>query len=350
MQKSLAIGIAAALVCLLWACADTERTPTAPTQEGPPSTVAALGRLEPGNGIVEVGAPPGDRIHELRVQEGQEVEQRAVLAVLESFAERSAAHQAAQDRVTESQKRLERSIQLKPTAIATRRATLERADATLRLAESDLIRTRSLVEEEVVPARDLEHQQTVVDQARAEQANARAALEQEAMERRLAITEARAQLATAESALRQTQALLEQSELRAPMAGRVLDIQSWEGEATDRTPLLTLGDVGRMMAVAEVYETDARFVKLGQTATLSSPALPAPLSGKVEQIADLIQRNDVFDTDPRSDTDSRVVEVRILLDQPDVADDFVHLQVDVVIDTGGSPAEPTAARSGSDEP
>ena len=328
------------LGCSLSACSETEGTAAPPPQEGPPKAVAALGRLEPGNGIVEVSASPGDRIHELRVREGQDVEQGAVLAVLESYAERSAAHQAAQDRVTESQKRLERSVRLKPTAIATRRTTLERADATLRLAESDLIRTRSLVEEEVVPTRDLEHQQTAVDQARAEQANARAALEQEAMERRLAITEARAQLATAESTLRQTQALLEQSELRAPMAGRVLDIQSWEGESTDRTPLLKLGDVGRMMAVAEVYETDARFVELGQTATLSSPALSAPLSGRVEQIADLIQRNDVFDTDPRSDTDSRVVEVRILLDQPEIADDFVHLQVDVVIDTDGSSAAP----------
>lgn len=342
--------IATALGCLLCACADTARTPSAPSQEGPPATVAALGRLEPGLGIVEVGAPPGDRIHELKVQEGQDVEAGAVLAVLESFAERSAAHQAAQDRVTESQKRLERSVRLKPTAIATRRTTLERADATLRLAESDLIRTRSLVEEEVVPARDLEHQQTVVDQARAEQANARAALEQEAMERRLAITEARAQLATAESTLRQTQALLKQSELRAPMAGRVLDIQSWEGEATDRTPLLTLGDVGRMMAVAEVYETDARFVQVGHIATLSSPALPAPLSGKVEQIADLIQRNEVYATDPHGDSDARVVEVRILLDQPEIADDFVHLQVDVVINTGGAPPSPASAADSSAEP
>ena len=333
MQKSLHVGIAAVLGCLLSACAATDRAAPTPHNEGPPEAVAALGRLEPGDGIVEVGAPPGDRIHELRVREGQDVDQGEVLARLESFAERSAARQAAEARVTESRKRLERNIKLRPAAIATRRTTLDRAAAGLKLAQSDLIRTRALVEEEVVPARDLEHQQTMVDQAQAELANAQAALDQESMKRRLAITEARAQLATAESTLAQTTALLEQSELRAPMAGRILDIRAWEGEATDRAPILSLGAVQRMMAVAEVYETDVRFVELGQKATISSPALPAPLTGRVEQIADLIQRNEVYDTDPRSDTDARVVEMRILLDQPEIADDFVHLQVDVLIET-----------------
>ena len=344
MQRSLSWWIAASAILYfgLTGCAESHRAASAdaapvhaaPADTQAPSVVTALGRLEPDVGVIDVGAPPGDRIRELHVQEGDTVEQGRVLAVLESFPARSAARRVAEARVEQARRALQRAVELEPAAVATRRATLTRAEATLRLAESDLKRTRALVEEEVVPPRDLEHQQTVVDEARAGRDNARAALDQETITRTLAVSEARAELVTAESALEQAVAELEQSEIRAPVSGRVLDIAMWPGESTDGGPLMRLGAVDRMMAVAEVYETDARYIRVGQAATITSPALPQPLTGRVELVADLIQRNGIHDIDPRADTDSRVVEARILLDKPQPADNFVHLQVDVRIECG----------------
>ena len=47
----------------------------------------------------------------------------------------------------------------------------------------------------------------------------------------------------------------------------------------------------------------------------------------------MIYKNDVLSVDPTADTDTRIVEVRVRLDSALPATRFVHLQVDVVIQT-----------------
>ncbi len=86
-----------------------------------------------------------------------------------------------------------------------------------------------------------------------------------------------------------------------------------------------------MYAVAEVYETDVQRVRIGQRATVSSPALAAPLSGTVDRIGLKIGKKDVLSVDPAAKTDARVVEVRILLDDAAAAAGLTNLEVDVAI-------------------
>jgi ABC exporter DevB family membrane fusion protein len=89
-----------------------------------------------------------------------------------------------------------------------------------------------------------------------------------------------------------------------------------------------------MYAVAEVYEADIGRVRVGQQARVSSPALPRTLLGRVERIGLKIGRKDVLSTDPVADADARVVEVDILLDDPEPAAALTNLRVDVVIESG----------------
>lgn len=299
------------------------------------NTVTALGRLEPGWGVREVGAPPGDRIAELRVEPGDEVSSGDVLALLQSHDERAALVAVRKAQVEEARRRLERADQVGPLAVEAREATVRRLEADLELAESDLGRTRRLVDDEVVPERDSEFQAAVESQARAALDEARAALEEERRSRRLAVAEAAAALASAQAQLESAEASQAQSVILAPADGTVLDVMVFEGEATGEGPVLRLGETGRMFAVAEVYETDARFVRAGQRAVVTSPALPGPLHGEVVWRSRLVHRNDVLGIDPAADTDTRVIEARILLVETEVAADFVHLQVDVSVDVSG---------------
>lgn len=324
----------------LVACTDATYTSEASAEraerEAPDrSAVTALGRLEPGWGVVDVGAPPGDRIHELRVVEGDEVAVGDVLAVLESFDESRAQVAVSRAGVEEARQRLRRAREVGPVAVETREATVRRLEVDLKLAESDLGRTRRLVADEVVPERDSEFQGAVEAQARAALDEARSALERERREQRLAVAGAEAALATAQALLERDVAGFEQTEIRAPVAGSILDVYVFAGEATGEGPILRLGEVQAMYAVAELYESDARFVRPGQKATVGSQALPKALEGTVEQRSRIVRRNDVHDIDPTSDTDTRVIEARILLDDSETAADFVHLQVDVEIDVGG---------------
>jgi len=86
-----------------------------------------------------------------------------------------------------------------------------------------------------------------------------------------------------------------------------------------------------MYVVAEVYETDIEQVSVGQAAVIESPALAAPVTGKVERIGQMVARNDALGLDPVARIDSRVVEVFILLDDPAAVASLTNLQVDVEI-------------------
>jgi HlyD family secretion protein len=105
-----------------------------------------------------------------------------------------------------------------------------------------------------------------------------------------------------------------------------------------------MGDTDKMRAVAEVYETDIGRVTVGQSATITSRALPRPLTGIVMRIGNLVFKNDVLNIDPAARADARVVEVWIELDEPAMIERLTNLTVDVTINAGDPPA--AVARSG----
>ncbi|MEM1178935.1 MAG: efflux RND transporter periplasmic adaptor subunit [Acidobacteriota bacterium] len=299
------------------------------------SDVAALGRLEPGLGVVEVGSPAGDRVAALTVDRGDAVAPGQVLAVLESRDVRRAELELAEAARAEAEETLRRARRSGPLAVKTLEAEVRRLEADLELARSDLARTETLVDQEVLPSRDLEVHRSRSAQARASLERGRSRLDEQRQAARLDIRGARAALARTEASVDAAAVRLERTELRSPIAGTVLDLRLLPGEATAGGPVMTVGEVGRMVAVAEVYETDAGRVRVGQAAEITSPALGAPLRGTVETVASIVRRNDVLSLDPAARTDVRVIEVRILLEDPETARRFVHLQVDVRINTGG---------------
>jgi HlyD family secretion protein len=124
---------------------------------------------------------------------------------------------------------------------------------------------------------------------------------------------------------------LKRTVIRAPSDGTIFTILARPGESVGTLPLLRMGDSRHMLAVAEVYETDVCLVRVGQTATIASPALSQPLTGVVEQVGSTIVKNHLLDVDPSADADRRVVEVRIRLDQSEPAASMINLQVQVSI-------------------
>jgi HlyD family secretion protein len=132
--------------------------------------------------------------------------------------------------------------------------------------------------------------------------------------------------------LRKAEADLERVYIRAPMPGRVLKVLSRPGEAITPRGVLELGRVDRMYAIAEVYETDVRGLRIGQRASVTSSALPRPLTGRIERIRPKVQKMDEMGTDPAAPKDARIVEVEVLLDEPGPAAALTNLQVHVVFE------------------
>jgi HlyD family secretion protein len=127
---------------------------------------------------------------------------------------------------------------------------------------------------------------------------------------------AEAEIARASAAVRQAQADLELSYVRSPIAGEVFKVQTKAGEAPSSKGILEIAQNDRMIAIAEIYESDIGKVKVGQAATIKSEtgSFTGTIQGQVIQVGLQVAKKDVLNTDPAADADSRVVEVKIALD------------------------------------
>lgn len=234
--------------------------------------MAALGRLEPGGDIRILAAPSSGvdggspRITALLVVEGQTVRAGQLLAHFDSAPSQRA----------ERQRMRVRRVNL------SRRLTVE---------GREVARYRRLTADGAISADELDHR------------------EQQYLELQGQLHETEASLIKIEADLRNT-------ELRAPMDGTVLRLHTRVGERAGDKGVLELGDSARMEAVLEVYESDIARVRLGQRARISSEngGFKGQLNGVVTRISPQVRQRQVLSTDPSSDADARIVEVRVGLD------------------------------------
>jgi HlyD family secretion protein len=292
---------------------DAGETAAAP---GPaPRGVAALGRIEPAGGVIRVGAPSipdavsGAVLTVLKVDRGQDVAAGELLAELDTAA-------ISEARVAESAAALE---------IARRSA---RAAASL--AEEACVRAEVAARQSSRKADLLSRGLAAREDADLAQGEAEAGAASCAA-RRSEAQVAESHIAAAQASLVRHRAELARSFVRAPVAGRVLDLHARPGELVGADGILELGRIDEMYAIAEVYETDIRFVRAGQRARVTSDALAAPLEGTVERIRPKVNKLDEIGTDPAALKDARIVEVEVRLDDAAAAANLTHLQVQVEI-------------------
>lgn len=360
-------------VSTTWSSARSHRAEgrNAAAREPPPAArarVAALGRLAPRGEIVNVGAPEGDRLARLTVEEGQRVRRGEILAYLESQAERVAERTQIAARLAEATSRVRsetafgRAVISESTArvrlqedlpdleIRVHEAKVRVLEAELQNSQRDLERVRGLRRQDLISQQELERQALTVHRNRLDLEAARVLLEKLQRARDLELAVAQSQRSTAEASLPRAltaveieslraslvlaEARIERTIIRAPIDGRILKIIMRSGEATGMRPILQMGDTSHMYAIAEVYETDVGLVRAGQSATVTSPALSRPLTGRVEMIGTVVAKNAIVDIDPAALADRRVVEVKVRLDESEPAARLLNLQVQVEIDVG----------------
>jgi len=278
-------------------------------------SVAARGRLEPLGGIIRLGAPStpdavsGGAVAKLHVDFGDDVTAGQLLAEIDSAA-------VAKARLAEARAYLE----------TTRRealATASLADESCVLAEVAGRQSRRKTELLGRGLASSEETERAKGDADAGAASCAA--------RRAVARVSESAIASAEASVARHQAEIERSFIRAPFAGRILDIHARPGEIVGLDGVLELGRVGSMYAIAEVYETDVRNVHKGLRARITSSALPDDLGGTVERIRPKVQKMDEIGTDPAARKDARIVEVEIRLDESKAAANLTNLQVDVEI-------------------
>jgi len=354
----------------------SEATAAAP-DPAPRTRVAALGRLEPRSEVIDVSSPQGSRVLRLETRDGARVARGDVLAVLDGHPQQRAARDAAAARLAEARAlhaaeteageaaialaeiRAREVSLLTPLEIRAQDAEVRRLEAELGNARRTLTRLQRLRENSQATEQSVDDERMRVEGLRERIAAARHDLDRLRARYQIDSARAEAEIRSARAALERARAAarveshraelaraeadLENATVRAPIDGTVLKILTRPGERVTVEPILKLGDTDQMYVVAEVDETDARFVAPGQHALIESPALPAPIHGAVESVSALVYKNDVLDLDPAARVDARVVEVRIRLEESGLAARFNNLQVRV-----GIVLDPEIAQAGDD--
>jgi HlyD family secretion protein len=359
---------------------------TAPVTDRQPlarqiANVGALGRVEPGSEIVNLGAgnlggAPQDRLAALFVERGEIVRKGQVLGYLSGRAAQVAQRDVLQAQLDEAKAQLQTETALDRQRIAAaeihQRSILEVTPSRIAAQQADVATLQTTLDDDkdllnintrlyplgVATRRARDSQQAIVREDESKLAAARAhlaelnqqfAIDQIDAAHQIAVAQATAARARADLPIASLQSQLALAEERiknltlyAPIDGRILNVMALPGDTVGAGPILAIGDTSHMRVVAEVYETDIGRVGLRQTATITSRALARPLTGKVVRIGDMIFKNDVLQVDPAARVDARVVQVWIALDDPAPVARLTNLTVDVLIQAAEAPVAAAA--------
>ncbi|MCX7411778.1 MAG: efflux RND transporter periplasmic adaptor subunit [Planctomycetales bacterium] len=334
------------------------------------NSVSALGRIRPLDDVVEVGVDASRRLGKLLVTEGQSVKKGDILAYLEDYEElKAAAEQSASlllGGLTQLAARLECEMAniaraeadvnlLKanyPNDLEIQEASIEKLKTELGLSRQESVRNERLYRTNSVSLEEFDRKTSEVVQrekalqvAEAELSKLKTGfpLELVKAESNLALAKATLTLArstidipTLESSMKLAKSQLSRAVVSAPSDGQILKIHTRPGEVVRSQKILTMANLDHMCVVAEIYETDLLRLQAGQKVVVTAAALPQPLTGQVSFVSRSINQQAVYDLDPASASDSRVAEIRILLDKAAPASWLVNLQVAVAIE---APAE-----------
>lgn len=343
--------------------------------------IRAQGRLEPAGKTIAVSALPGEEILEISCYVGQDVEPGRELARLRSHDIRQAEYALALAQQAKGKAQLESELKLSEERI--RAAQLARKQAETRekeippeqlelamqsrraLAAEQLQLLQKLrdnpVTRDAIADAEIKQQTLLLQQIDAEilhnQNKKEAATDLQELALQAADVDSRmAELTLTglqqgdpsqvlERSVELARLVAEATTVRAPCDGKILEIYARRGERIANAPILLMGDLSRMVCIAEVYEAELSRLKTEEhegrlipvqpyPVTMKSAALDNDLHGTVIEVGRLIGAPKLRDPNPLARQDLRTAEVTIQLDETSTqtARRFVHLQVDVTID------------------
>jgi len=327
------------------------------------SSIHALAHLEPRSGLVNVGARPGARILKIEVNEGDVVKAGDLLATLEgddqaklqldlAVAQKKRAlerRSRARRKAALERKQIDQSLELQQRALTTQVETLRKKNAAAQAVYAGMNAVGAVAklppkdQVELEAALYLLQSQTTKTQLELDELNVRKGLL--ADQRKLEDEELKDGGFEDEMLDRQVEIAgkaLEQTRVHAPSPGTILSLNARPGEISSGS-LVTMGDLGSIIARAEVDQADVGKLRVGDLARVI--VIDDAVAGKITRIGSLVGLNQMRSIDPRAAQDIRVVHVTIVLDNPEPASRFIGMQVDVAIEPGSGipPIAPNSA-------
>ena len=278
---------------------------TAVTQDTIRRIVAGDGMLFPRDqaGVTPKIASPVQRF---LVQRGDHVKQGQLLAVLESRdLTAGAAESQAVLAQTEANLRSTTSAQV-PEAIVKAQTDVDIAQQTEDAAKKLLDNREKLFQQGALARKLVDDAQVAYAQAHGALLSAQEHLHAlQSVGKQEQIKTAASQVEAARSHLQSSQAQVSYSHIVSPIAGVIADRPLYAGEmATPGSPLVTVMDISKVIARANVPQNQSASVKVGQPATITQVDTNQTVEGKVTVVS------------PATDPNSTTIQVWVQADNP----------------------------------
>ena len=302
------------------------------------SKVGALGRIQAGNGLIYLTSASNDIIAEILVQKDDVVEQGDPVAVLR----RKAIYET---EVTLTEVELERVDKLGAEAIAFQKLKiLELETQGVQAIALQALQLKKAKEDQSIALKRLERLKRLGDTYSSQELETAeyeletARLNEEAAKQKLArlkaeqttnldianrelqrlVLERSMNIKLAEQKLALAQERLRSAIILAPIDGTILEVFRQAGEVVGDQSIMMMADLQNMFVIGEIFESDVLKIAPEMPVTITSNALPETLHGHVESIGRVLSPN------------SRVVEVKIRIEDPEVASRLINLEVSII--------------------
>ena len=263
-------------VAASWSSGNKAKSPVLSVETRRPSqAVSGLGTLQPVSDVYVLAGPMGQfggapRIKSILAKEGERVSKDQVIVIFDNSSEFA----SESDRIAVS--------------IASKKTEIQ-------LLETQIRRFERLSKTGAYPIADLE-------------------------EKKVRLAGFHAQLREQQGALRTyNERILPETVIRAPLSAVILKIHNRVGERAQPGGVLESGNTDQMQAVLQVDEGDIEFIRPRQTVAIKSEngAFSETLHGSVQSVGLMVKAKKRLGIDPALDSDSeeRVIEVKVLLDR-----------------------------------
>jgi len=296
--------------------APASAAPSAATK--PEGVISAIGRVEPITEEVKIGAQLSGVLHQV-VEESRRLRKGDIIAILEN-GEYAARVQAARATVDVRQAELDRTVNgAREQERREAAAAVEESKAVVAQTRSEMERRQSLWKTGDISRSEWElaEREFHVAEARLQQATQRFAFI-DAPARNDDRARAEADLALARAQLREAEAMLEKTIVRAPFNGTVLKRYRKAGETVaDKgdTPIVSFGDDSRLRVRVDVDETDVAHIRPGDRAWFTAQAFGSEkFWGRVTQVGRELGKKNVQTDEPSEKLDTKVLETLVELD------------------------------------
>ena len=282
---------------------------TSSAQDAPKAAppLIARGYTDAPEGTAVVAGDPagGSVLVELKVKDGQKVAKGEVVAVLSNFARADVSLRMAEADLVKLKQLHE--LVLKGTRVS--EIALQEASLKSSIEQNKLDALQRARSGKPPDVREIE---TAIAEQALERQKVRVKLLKTTLENDLAQNEI--DLANTQSRIDTAKRSLEDTLVRSPLDGVVVQIFSREGERVSPTGIVKVVDMNQLRVLADVDELHVGRLKPGGKVDVTFRGNNDVYKGTIERIAPTVKRMQRVEPDGGSSTDARVVQVEIKID------------------------------------